>query len=340
MEHVDCGPVLVTGGSGYLAGWIVVALLKEGRHVRATVRDIARADTVRALLGRYAPVDRLTFHAADLLADAGWDAAIEGTEHVIHVASPMPVREYKHRDLVTPAREGARRVLEAARRAGVAHVVMTSSVAAARPRTALDAPTDESVWTDLSDTSVGAYPRSKTLAERDAWELTQASGGALSLTTILPGMVQGPALGPDVSGSLELLVRMLRGKVPLVPRVSFAPVDTRDVVDLHVRALSDPRVRDQRIIAAVRPLWMSEIAAILKARFGARAAKVSTRAAPDLLVRAAALVSADARFLAPDLGQQRYYSSARAEALLGRPLRSGEEAIGAGAESLMELGVV
>ena len=340
MDHVDHGSVLVTGGSGYLAGWIVVALLKEGRRVRATVRDMARTDAVRASLARHAPVDRLTFYAADLLADAGWDAATEGTEHVIHVASPMPVREYKDQDLVAPAREGTRRVLSAAHRAGVRHVVMTSSVVAARSRTTSDAATDESVWTDLSDTSVGAYPRSKTLAERDAWELTRAWGGVLTLTTILPGMVQGPALGPDVSGSLELLVRMLRGKVPLVPRVSFAPVDTRDVVDLHVRALSDPRVRDQRVIAAVRPLWMSEIAAILKARFGARAAKVSTRAAPDLLIRAAALISADARFLAPDLGKQRCYSRARAEALLGRPLRSGEEAIKAGAESLMELGVV
>ena len=340
MEHVDRGPVVVTGGSGYLAGWIVVALLKEGRRVRATVRDLARADMIRATLARHAPVDRLTFHAADLLADAGWDAAIDGTEHVIHVASPMPVREYKGQDLVAPAREGTRRVLEAARRARVAHVVMTSSIAAARPRTAPAAPTDESVWTDLSDTSVGAYPRSKTLAERDAWEMTRASGGALTLTTILPGMVQGPALGPDVSGSLELLVRMLRGKAPLLPRVSFAPVDTRAVMDLHVQALSDPQARGQRSIAAVRPLWLDEIAAILKARFGAKAAKVSTRTAPDLLIRAAALISPDARFLAPDLGQRRCYVSARAEAVLGRPLRSGEEAIGVAAESLIELGVV
>ena len=130
MDHVDHGSVLVTGGSGYLAGWIVVALLKEGRRLRATVRDMARADAVRASLARHAPVDRLTFYAADLLADAGWDAPTDGTEHVIHVASPMPVREYKDQDLVAPAREGTRRVLSAAHRAGVRHVVMTSSVVA------------------------------------------------------------------------------------------------------------------------------------------------------------------------------------------------------------------
>ena len=334
-SSAEQSPVLVTGGSGYLAGWIVIALLEAGHRVRTTIRDLARETAVRAILSRHASTERLTFHAANLLADAGWDAAADGVGHVVHVASPMPVREYKGQDLITPAREGTRRVLQAAHRAGVRHVVMTSSTAAAIPPASRKLPSDETVWTDLSDTSVGPYPRSKTLAEQDAWAFARASNGELTLTTILPGMVQGPALGPQVSGSLEVPLRMLGGRLPLLPRISFAGVDTRDVVELHVRALTDPRARGERIIAAAGPLWMREIAELLKARFGEKAAKVSTREAPDWLIRMMALISADARFMVSELNKRRFFSSAKAEAILGRPLRSSEEAVVAAAESLI-----
>ena len=336
---VEKAPVLVSGGSGYLAGFVVVHLLAAGRQVRATIRDLARADEVRATLDRHAPTARLSFHAANLLSDAGWDAAMEGVGQVIHVASPMPVREYRHQDLERPAREGVRRVMEAAQRAGVRRVVMTSSTAAASPRVFGAAPSDETVWTDLSDKGVSSYARSKTLAERDAWALAGAAGYRPTLTTILPGMVQGPALGPAVSGSLELPLRMLTGRLPLVPRVSFAGVDARDAAELHVRALTDARAPGQRIIAAGVPLWLRDVAAVLKARLGERASKVSTREAPDWLIRAAGLVNPEARFMAADLGKRRVYAPAKAEAILGRPLRSLEDAVVAAGESLIAYGL-
>ncbi len=254
MNASEDRPVLVTGGSGYLAGHIIVQLLQAGRSVRTTIRDVARADEVRATLERHAPTAGLTFHAANLMSDPGWDAVLEGTGHVIHVASPMPVREYRKQDLERPAREGVRRVLEAARRAGVQRVVMTSSTAAASPGESGSAPSDETVWTDPSDRNVSSYARSKTLAEQDAWALARASGGDLVLTTILPGMVQGPALGPDVSGSLEVPLRMLTGRLPFVPRVSFCGVDVRDAAELHIRSLTDDRAPGERIIAAGAPL--------------------------------------------------------------------------------------
>ena len=331
--------VLVTGGSGYLAGSIIIQLLAAGRPVRTTIRDLARADEVRATLKRHARTERLSFHAADLLADAGWDAAVEGIRQVIHVASPMPVREYRTQDLETPAREGVRRVLEAAHRAGVRRIVMTSSTVAATPAEPGAAASDETVWTDVSQ-GVSPYARSKTLAEQDAWALARASGGAATLTTILPGFVQGPALGPAVSGSLELPLRMLTGRLPLVPRVSFCGVDTRDVAELHIRALTDARASGERIIAAGSPLWMREIAETLKRQLGAKASKVSTREAPDWLIRAAALVSFEARFLAADLGKRRTYASTKAQTILGRPLRSLEEAVTAAGESLVQCGLV
>ena len=332
-------PVLVTGGSGYLAGWIVVDLLKAGRPVRTTIRDLAREGAVRAVLDRHVSTQALRFVAADLLSDAGWDAAVDGADAVVHVASPMPVREYKGQDLVAPARGGVRRVLEAAGRAGVRRVVMTSSTAAATPPASRGSAADETVWTDLSDAAVTPYARSKTLAEQDAWAMAREFGETLSLTTILPGMVQGAALGPQVSGSLEVPLRMLTGRLPLVPRVSFCGVDTRDAAELHIRALTDERTRGRRIIAAGPPLWLREIAGALKAHLGEKAAKVSTREAPDWLLRAVGLFNHDARFMAADIGKRRTYVSAEAEALLGRPLRSLGEAVVAAGESLIAYGL-
>ncbi len=337
---VEQAPVLVTGGSGYLAGFVIIQLIEAGRAVRTTIRDLLRADEVRATLERHVPTQRLSFHVANLLSDAGWDEAMEGAGQVIHVASPMPVREYRNQDLEKPAREGVRRVMEAARRAGVRRVVMTSSTAAASPRVFGATPTDETVWTDLSDKSVGLYARSKTLAEQDAWALARAAGDELTLTTILPGFVQGPALGPAVSGSLELPLRMLTGRLPLVPRVSFCGVDTRDAAELHVKALTDDRAMGERIIAAGAPLWFREIAATLKQHLGAKASKVSTREAPDWLIRAAGLFNPDARFLAADLGKRRTYASTKVQTILGRPLRPLEEAVVTAGESFVRYGLV
>ena len=327
-------PVLVTGGSGYLAGFVIVHLLSAGRSVRATIRNLGREAEVRAVLQRRAPTERLSFCAADLLTDAGWDRAVEGAAGIIHVASPMPVREYRRQDLEAPARGGVRRVMQAATRAGVGRIVMTSSTAAASPSGPGRA--DDATWTDPSLKALSDYARSKTLAERDAWALAEASGGALTLTTILPAMVMGPVLSPDVSGSLELPLRMLTGRLPLSPRVSFCGVDVRDAAELHVRALADAGVAGRRIIAATAPLWLREVAQTLKDRLGAQASKVSTREAPDWLVRAMGLVNSDARFMAADLGRRTTYDSAPAEVLLGRPLRAFEDAITAAGESLLQ----
>lgn len=333
-------PVLVTGGSGYLAGSIIVQLLAAGRAVRTTIRNLARANEVRTTLERHAPTRGLTFHAADLLSDSGWDAAVDGAGEVIHVASPMPIREYRSQDLERPAREGVRRVLEAAHRAGVRRVVMTSSTVAATPSPDRRAPADETVWTDLSQKGVSTYARSKTLAERDAWALVKPWAAELTLTSILPGFIQGPALGPVVSGTLELPLRMLTGKLPLVPRVSFCGVDTRDVAELHIKALTDVRAGGERIIAAGEPLWIAQMAQALKTRLGEKASRVSTREAPDWLVRTIGIFNPEARILAADLGKRQRYSSGKAEAILGRPLRPVNEAVAAAGDSLVMLGLV
>ena len=271
------GTVLVSGGSGYIGSWCVITLLQKGYTVRTTVRDLSREGEVRAMVAEQVdPGNRLSVHAANLSRDDGWEAAIDGAEHVLHVASPLGVPPPKNPDdLIIPARDGAVRVVRAAIRAGVARVVMTSSVAATSLGSrGLDSDGDETVWTDPNDPKADAYTRSKTVAERAAWDLIAAEGGATNLAVVNPALVIGPVLGRDFSDSVQVVQRLLSGKVPGLPRLGFNIVDVRDVADLHVRAMTDPAAAGQRFIASGDYAWMADLAAILRARLGTEAAKV------------------------------------------------------------------
>src|SRR5579872_1758202 len=226
----DMGTVLVTGGSGYIGGWCVIALLQQGYRVRATVRNLSREGEVRAALGKAVEIgDRLSFHAADLMSDAGWDDAAAGCDYVLHVASPLGVAEPKDPDeLIAPAREGALRAIRAAIKAGVKRVVMTSSVAATNRPEPGDWTADETAWTDGDDAKVGAYGRSKTLAERAAWDLIKTQT-ATTLAVVNPALVLGPVTSGDFSESVQVVERLLTGRVPGLPRLGFNVVDVRDV---------------------------------------------------------------------------------------------------------------
>ena len=323
--------VLVTGGSGYVAGWIIVRLLQQGYRVRTTVRSLARVDAVRAAIaGQVDPQDRLSFSVADLLEDREWDEAVRGCDYVIHVASPMGQGEPKA-DLVRPARDGTLRVLRAAREANVRRVVLTSSTVAAKgpkkPAGALLAATNESTWTDPEEKGLKEYDRSKTLAERAAWEFAEQSAGRLELTTILPGMILGPVMTSSISGSVELISRMLTGKVPALPRIGFSIVDVRDLADLHVQAMLAPQAAGQRILGVGDFLWMADIAKLLRENFGQRASKVPTRLLPDFILRFAALFQYEARFMAPMLGQRTHFDVSKAAQLLGWHPRPASEVV-------------
>ncbi|MDT5186619.1 MAG: hypothetical protein QOI29_4777 [Mycobacterium sp.] len=242
--------VLVTGGSGFLGGWAVVELLRRKYSVRTTIRDLKRAPQVRAMIATEVdPGNRLQFVQADLLKDQGWDEATTDADFVLHVASPMPVGEFRGQDVIAPAREGTLRVLRAARKAAIKRVVITSSTAAALPPPgSADVVSDETIWTDLPPKAIHNYARSKTLAEQDAWAYVRDNGG-LELTTVLPNQIQGPVLGRDFSPSVSIIAMMLNGKLPAVPQVGWGIVDVRDVVDLHIRAMNSPKAPGQRFIA-------------------------------------------------------------------------------------------
>ena len=333
--------VLVTGGSGFLGSYCVLALLAAGHRVRATVRSAAREADARALLQQGgASSDALSFVVADLREDAGWSEAALGCEYVLHVASPFPETiPADENELIVPAREGALRVLAAAREAGVKRVVLTSSFAAIGyghpPR---QAPFDESSWTDPAGEDVRPYVKSKTLAERAAWDFMRERGGGLELSVVNPVGIFGPVLGSDYSTSILLVQRLLDGQIPGCPRMSFGVVDVRDVAALHLIAMTHPQAKNERFIATVGDFMsILEIAQVLRRRLGAAARRVPRWQLPDWMVRLASLRDPAVKQILPELGKSKNATNEKARRVLGWSPRTSEEAIVASAESLLRL---
>ena len=333
-------PVLVSGGSGYIAGFLIRQLVAEGWTVRTTVRSLARESAVRTLLA----VDnsRLTFFEADLNADAGWAEAMAGCSHVAHVASPLPAGVPKDaNELIVPARDGALRALRAARDAGVRRFVMTSSVAAiAYGRGRGVHHFTEADWTDPSKPGLSAYIQSKTIAERAARDWVAKEGGAMAFVSICPSVVLGPVWSRDYSASVVVVRKLLDGSLGVCPDIGFGVVDVRDLADLHVRALQAPGIAGERFIANGRFLKLREIADVLRAQLGPEAARVTTRNAPDWLVRLAAHFVPVAKAVVGELGSVRHQSPAHALAVLGWQTRPVEQSIVDTARSLLDLGLV
>jgi nucleoside-diphosphate-sugar epimerase len=316
--------VLVTGGTGYIALWCITGLLEAGYTVRTSVRSLEKEADVRAAVASVTgSTDRLTFAVADLTDDAGWDAAMQGCDYVLHVASPLGGGTSSDRDaLVAPARDGTLRVLRAATKARVKRVVMTSAAAAARTPMSSEAISDETVWADENDSRFDAYRRSKIIAERAAWEFMADSH--TEFTTILPGAVFGPALMRGDGGSLRVISGLLQGRPPGLPRLGFWIVDVRDLAALHIGAMTASAAAGQRFIAANEFMWMEDIAKALRSGLGERARKVPTRRMPDVLVRLLALFLPLLRGFTAELGRRNELTSAKARRLLGfapRPAR-------------------
>ncbi|EMC96690.1 hypothetical protein BAUCODRAFT_486141 [Baudoinia panamericana UAMH 10762] len=343
--------VLVTGGSGFIGSHCILQLLEKGYRVRTTVRKLSRADEVRQMLisggASEAQAKDVEFFAADLMKDEGWTTACKGCTYVLHVASPFPLAAPKdENELIVPAREGTLRALKAAKDAGsVKRVVVTSSVAAvAYGHKQSDREFTEADWSILDDpsTPIPAYQKSKTIAERAAWDWIAKEGGDMELAVINPVGVFGPLLGKDYASSIELIVRLMNGALPGCPRLSFGVVDVRDVADLHIRAMTDPKAAGQRYIAAADgpPMFIRDMAVVLKEKLGPKANKVPTRELPDFLVRLAAWFDGSLVLLVPELGKVKPTSCQKAMRELGWQPRSTTEAVISSAESCEKLGLL
>jgi nucleoside-diphosphate-sugar epimerase len=338
--------VLVTGGSGFIGGHCILELLAERHHVRTTIRNIGREGEVRAMLaaaGAEEPGERLVFIEADLTSDAGWAEAVEGCDYVLHVASPFPAAQPKHEDeLIIPARDGALRVLRAARDGHVKRVVLTSSYAAiGYGAPGRSTPFTEEDWTDLRAPGIQPYVKSKTIAERAAWDFIESEGHGLELCVINPVGVFGPVLSKDFSTSILIVQRLMDGSVPGCPKLTFGVVDVRDVADLHIRAMRHPAAAGQRFLAiAGRFITIRDIALILKRVLGPAARRVPTWEIPDWVVRLVARFDPEVRQLLPELGKTPDALNEKARKLLGWAPRSNEEAVVDTARSLIAIGVL
>ena len=335
--------VLVTGASGFIASHCIIQLLDKGYRVRGTLRSLDRADGLRQVIASQTdPGDRLEFVVADLKGDDGWGQAVTGCSHVLHVASPIPRTAPKHPDeLIVPARDGALRVLKAAAAAGVKRVVMTASTAAiCYGHGNIGRPFTEEDWSDPDGADNSAYTRSKTIAERAAWDFIEQDASGLELVTINPGAVLGPVLEADYGTSAEIVVKLMNGDFPGTPRMGFPLVDVRDVADIHIRAMEQPEAAGNRFMAANEFMWMADVAAVLRQHRPDYARKIPTRGLPSWLVRTISLFDSVTRSVTFELDVRRDVTSDKARRMLGWSPRSNEEAIKATADSVVALGIV
>jgi nucleoside-diphosphate-sugar epimerase len=314
--------VLVTGASGFIARHVVAELRSHGYAVRGTARR---------------PVDGLhDVVTADLTRDDGWAEAVDGCSAVLHVASPFPEGVPKSDDeLVRPAVDGTLRVLRAAADAGVRRVVMTSSIAAIASGHTDEALRTEADWSDVDRSP--AYQKSKTLAERAAWEFARESG--IELVAVNPGMVLGPLQAPTVGTSVQVVHRLMTRDLPAAPKIGFAVVDVRDVAVAHRLALETPGAAGNRYILAGDHVWMRDMAAMLAAEFNPRGYRVPTGTMPTWLLRVVARFDPSVRLALDFVGRRELVSADKARRELGWTMRPVRESILDTAHSLIELGL-
>jgi nucleoside-diphosphate-sugar epimerase len=337
--------VLVTGGSGFIATHCILQLLEKGYQVRTTIRSVNRADEVLSTLKEAGATrtNEVSFTVTDLMSEQNWREAMSGCDFVLHVASPFPSKLPKNEnDIIVPAVEGSLRVLRFARDASVKRVVVTSSFAAiGYGQDPSDKPLSEKNWTNPDKKNITAYVKSKTLAEKAAWDFVAREGGSMELSVVNPVGVLGPVLNKDLSTSIQVVKYLIDGAIPGCPNLSFGFVDVRDVADLHIRAMTSPNAKGERFLAvAGECMTMQEVAILLKKRLGEAGKRIPTNTLPNWIVRIVALFDSSIAQIVPELGHIKILTNEKSKNVLGWTPRTNEEAIISTAESLIRLGLV
>lgn len=336
------GTILVTGASGFIAKHIVRQLLQAGYAVRGSVRKPSRAaDVTKAVAAGLADAERigarLSFATLDLERDEGWPAALTGVDALVHTASPFPLEQPRdEQDAIRPAVEGTLRALRAAKAANVPRVILTSSTVAITYKTMEPGRTvlDERDWTDLSDPRATPYAKSKTLAERAAWDFVAKEAPDLKLTVINPSFVLGAPLDADLGTSIQVVRRILRSQDPMLPNFGFPSVDVGDIATMHVRALERPETAGRRYIGGDEFLWYPQMAKILKEAFPQR--RIVTRRAPNAAVRLLGIFDRAVRSIVPNLDRPDHVTADRARHEFGMTFMPARDSLIAAGRYLID----
>ena len=339
--------VLVTGASGFIATHCILKLASEGYKIRGTVRDFSRVDSLEKLLSaglmKYYQASNLdvSWLQADLNADDGWTDAAKDCDFVLHVASPVTFSIHGEDELIATARNGTLRVLKAASAAKVKRTVVTSSITAISAGHHKDYnPFTEDIWSNVINTDCSPYEKSKTFAERAAWDFLAKEPTAMEICTINPSLVFGPVLEEDIGESVGVLREMLEGKYPLAPKLNFGIVDVRDVAEMHFLAMTREEAPGNRFICNSETLSVLEVSKLVQKLYPDYKKRLPNRCAPDWLIKLGALFDPLLKLAVPMLGAASTYDHSKATKVLGWQPRRASEAIQGSVESLIDLGVI
>ncbi|RBQ11535.1 SDR family oxidoreductase [Pedobacter miscanthi] len=330
--------VLLTGVTGFLGSHAAIQLLNKGYEVRGTLRDKGRIDAIREVIAAHTgQINKLEFAVAELSDGGAWKELTQGIDFIQHTASPFP-RELPRdeNDLILPAKNGTLNILEAAAANQVKRIVMTSSLSAiayGRANREDGKVFNENDWTDVnSKKDITPYYKSKTIAEKAAWDFIRNSETDLELVTVCPGAILGPVIEQDFGNSANIVVSLLNGSFPALPKIGFDLVDVRSVADLLIKAMEIPEAAGNRYIAASGYLSLKEVAGILKAHFPER--KIPSAELPDFVTRILALFRPELKPVLLEMVRRKIDVNKAVRTLNWKPL-DVKEAVIACAESIL-----
>lgn len=331
--------VLVTGATGYIGLHCIHQLLNQGYAVNGSVRSPERKDEIfEALKNQNTPTENLSIFTIDLNDDEGWDQGMDGCDYLLHVASPIALENHNEDFFVKPAVAGVKRAMEFAKKHNVKKVVLTSSVAAIFETLESKSYYDESDWSDPDNPAISHYAKSKTLAEKTAWEFVENENHPFELTVINPALVIGPSLSGDLGESNKAIVMVATGKMPVAVPLQFGYVDVRDVATAHILAMQNPASNGERFALAEKDLWYKDVAKVLRDNgFD----KAPTFNVPVWLAKILANFSKELKVTLPYLGRVRSVkNTSKAKDILGWNPRPAEESIIDIAVQIKEMGLI
>ena len=336
--------VLLTGVSGWIAKHTAIELLNKGYEVLGTVRNNNLIDQTKQTIGKYAPIEKLSFVELDLLKDEGWNEAAKGCKYIFHIASPFPIKVSRNREVLLPvAVDGTIRVLNAGLNAGVEQIIKTSSIVAMfrKPNRTNPYTFGEHDWTDENWTEgVNDYFLSKTKAEKAAWELMESKGLKNKLTTICPGGVFGDALDKKGGTSIEYVRQFMAGKFPAAPKFAVLISDVRDIAKAHVACIGNTKVGGRRLIVGKEVKKLVELSQLMADAMPEYARKLPKKELPNFMVKLISYIDSSAKTMIPDLGIMMQTDPTYAEKLLGFEFKPAKDCMAENAKSVVRLGLV